>query len=325
MRPINIVVLLLAGALSGALIMKVAHPGKPALRTALVTRVQAAEPPSTVNAPPVELQPAPIVVPEAAKLSPMPLVASPIRREAPKPPRIRTVETLVVEPEPAAPQALALAPAPAKYAVPVQDSVPVQEPAPVPAPAPAPPPVSPPMSAVPVPPPHQVTLNAGLLLPVRLVDGLSSERNVPGDAFVATLNKELVAEGFVIAERGARVEGRVVAVDRAKVKTTAALAVELTLLHTSDDQSVPIQTDSFFKHADAQVDNATKIAGGAIIGAAIGAVAAGGKGAAIGAGIGGGAGAGDVLLTRKPAELPSETLVTFKLKSDVPLTEKLRE
>jgi hypothetical protein len=171
-----------------------------------------------------------------------------------------------------------------------------------------------------------VTLNAGLLLPVRLVDGLSSERNVPGDAFVATLNKELVAEGFVIAERGARVEGRVVAVDRAKMKTTAALAVELTLLHTSDDQSVPIQTDSFFKHADApQVDNATKIAGGAIIGAAIGAVAAGGKGAAIGAGIGGGAGAGDVLLTRKPAELPSETLVTFKLKSDVPLTERLRE
>jgi hypothetical protein len=45
-----------------------------------------------------------------------------------------------------------------------------------------------------------------LLLPVRLVDGLSSERNAPGDAFLATLDKELVVDCFVIAERGARVE-----------------------------------------------------------------------------------------------------------------------
>jgi len=61
------------------------------------------------------------------------------------------------------------------------------------------------------PEPHKVTLNAGMLLPVRLVDGLSSERDAPGDAFLATLDKELVVDGFVIAERGARVEGRVVA------------------------------------------------------------------------------------------------------------------
>ena len=51
---------------------------------------------------------------------------------------------------------------------------------------------------------------------MRLVDGLSSERNGPGDTFAATLDKEVVVDGFVIAERGARVEGRVVAVDRAK-------------------------------------------------------------------------------------------------------------
>ena len=46
----------------------------------------------------------------------------------------------------------------------------------------------------------------------------------------------------------------------------------------------------------------------------IGAIAGGGKGAAIGVGVGGGAGAGDVLLTRgQPAELPSETRMTFHL------------
>ena len=170
-----------------------------------------------------------------------------------------------------------------------------------------------------------MTLNAGCLLPVRLVDGLSSERNVPGDVFQATLDKELVADGFVIAERGERVEGRVVAVDRAKAGASAALAVELTRLHTSDGQTVVIQTESYFKHAGpGQVNNTTRIAGGAIVGAAIGAIAGGGKGAAISAGIGGGAGAGDVLLTRRPAELPPETLVTFKLERPVPLTEKLQ-
>jgi hypothetical protein len=149
-------------------------------------------------------------------------------------------------------------------------------------------------------------------LPVRLVDGLSSERNFPGDVFAATLDRALVADGFVIAERGARVEGRVVAVDRSKVRA-AALAVELTRLHTSDGQSVAIQTDDYFKHADAtRLGSTGKIAGGAVLGAAIGA------------GVGGGAGGSEVMPTRRPVELSSETLMTFKLRTPVPLTEKLQ-
>jgi hypothetical protein len=171
-----------------------------------------------------------------------------------------------------------------------------------------------------------VTLNAGLLLPVRLIDGLSSERNSPGDSFTATLDKELVVDGFVIAERGARLEGRVVTSERAgKVKGVAALAVELTRLQTSDGQKVAIQTDSFERHAEAtHGQDAAKVGGGAAIGAIIGAVAGGGKGAAIGAGAGGGAGAGDVLLTRgKPATLPSEMRLSFRLRAPVTITEKI--
>jgi hypothetical protein len=165
-----------------------------------------------------------------------------------------------------------------------------------------------------------------LLLPVRLVDSLTSERNAPGDAFLATLEKELVVDRFVIAERGARVEGRVVTAERGgnRAQGGAALAVELTRLHTSDGQVVPIQTDSFFKHADVNHNqDAAIVGGGAVIGAAIGAMAGGGKGAAIGAGVGVGAGAGGVLLSRgKPAELPPETLVTFRIKTPVLLTEQ---
>jgi hypothetical protein len=165
------------------------------------------------------------------------------------------------------------------------------------------------------------------MIPVRLVDGLTSERNLPGDSFTATLDKELVADGFVIAERGARVEGRVVASDKGgRVRGVSALSVELVRLSTSDGQRVTIQTDGFERRAEeTHTQDAAKIGGGAALGAIIGAIAGGGKGAAIGAGVGGGAGAGGVMATRgKPATLPSETRVTFRLKTPVTITEKLR-
>src|SRR5438132_10944988 len=118
---------------------------------------------------------------------------------------------------------------------------------------------------------------------------------MPGDTFIATLDKELVVDGFVIAERGARAEGRVVSSDRGgKVKGVAELAIELTRLHTSDGQDVAVQTDSFEKRsAQTQRQDAEKIGAGAAIGAVSGAIAAGRKRAAVGTGVGGGAGAGE--------------------------------
>ena len=174
--------------------------------------------------------------------------------------------------------------------------------------------------------PHKATLNAGILIPVRLVDGLTSERNLPGESFTATLDKELVADGFVIAERGARVVGRVVSADKGgRLRGVSALAVELVRLHTSDGQTVAIETDGFERRAEeTHRQDAEKVAGGAALGAVIGALAGGGKGAAIGAGVGGGAGAGAVMAKRvNAATLPSETRVMFRLKAPVTLTEKL--
>jgi hypothetical protein len=183
---------------------------------------------------------------------------------------------------------------------------------------PAPPP--------PPPAPNQVTLNAGSLLPVRLIDGLSSERNAPGDTFTGTLDRELVVNGFVVAERGARVEGRVVSVDPGgKVRGVASMAIHLTRIHTADGQTIPVETDTFERHAEAShTTDAAKVGGGAALGAIIGAIAGGGKGAAIGAAAGGGAGAGTVLLSRgKAVTLPSETRINFRLSSPVTITERL--
>jgi len=324
MKPLQIGLLVAAGAIGGALIMKVAQRPPATPKTATVAQVQpsSSNPAPPVSGPAPAAQPA--VSPETAKPSP---VAAPeagghvVKRheiEQPKRASKTPAAPLVAKSEPPAP----VAPSPASSSAPEPPGAPPAEPParpqaePAPA-APAPPP--------PPPPPHVVTLNSGMVIPVRMVDGLSSERNKPGDTFTATLDRELVVDGFVIAERGARVEGRVVASDRGgKVRGVAALAVELTHLHTSDGQNVAIQTDTFERHAaDSHREDAEKVGAGAAIGAIIGAIAGGGKGAAIGAGVGGGAGAGDVLLTRgKAATIPSETRINFRLRSPITLTER---
>lgn len=90
---------------------------------------------------------------------------------------------------------------------------------------------------------RKVTLNAGIIIPVRLVDNLSIGRNKPGDAFAATLEQQLIAGNYVIAERGARVEGRVLASD-------SALVLALTRIRLSDGQDVAIRTDSWERRSD---------------------------------------------------------------------------
>jgi hypothetical protein len=103
-----------------------------------------------------------------------------------------------------------------------------------------------------------------------------------------------------------------------RVRGRATITVELTGLHAGN-QVVPISTDSFVKEAAAtKKKDAAKVGIGAGIGAAIGAIAGGGKGAAIGAAAGGGAGTAAVLATRgDPAEIPSEAVLTFKLAKPV--------
>jgi len=186
MRPIHVVVLLLGGAVGGALIMKVMHPGQPLIPVADAVEVQ------------------PVVAEQPAPAEPEPEATPPIVAVVTKP---SPMPRAVPKPEPVRP----LAPVLAVVLHPPNLQPEIAEPDPIVAPPPASPepeqmtPVAPQASAAPIPQPHQVTLNAGLFLPVRLVDGLSSERNAPGDSFAATLDKEVVADGFVIAERGAPV------------------------------------------------------------------------------------------------------------------------
>jgi hypothetical protein len=176
----------------------------------------------------------------------------------------------------------------------------------------------------PPPPPHVVTIAAGTLLPVRLGEGLSSDRNQAGDGFSATLDAPLIVDGFVIAERGSKLEGKVVESDKGgRVKGVSSISIELTRLRTSDGQNIAIQTESFEKTGPKSMkEDVAKVGAAAGIGAAIGAIAGGGKGAGIGAAIGGAAGTGGVMATRgKPAALATETRINFRLRNAVTITE----
>ena len=199
---------------------------------------------------------------------------------------------------------------------------------PPPAPAPvvesSPQPVEPPAPAPP-PPPKQATLKAGTLVAVRLIETVSSDKNHPGDTFSGTLDAPLVVDGLVLAERGARVEGKIVESQQAgRIKGLSSIALALTRVNLSDGQRVEISTDSFTKMGpQSRTADAEKIGGGAALGAIIGAIAGGGKGAAIGAGVGGAAGTGTVAATRgKAAVLPSETKISFRINNTITVTEK---
>jgi hypothetical protein len=164
------------------------------------------------------------------------------------------------------------------------------------------------------------------MLPVRIGEALSSARNQPGDTFLATLTQPLVIDGWVISERGARVEGRVIdATPAGRVKGVSHLGISIVRLATADGQNIRIRTEQYVKDGPASTGtDAAKIGGGAALGAIIGAIVGGGKGAGIGAGAGGAAGAGDVLLTRgKPAEIPVEARVSFRVQDAVTITERL--
>ena len=154
-------------------------------------------------------------------------------------------------------------------------------------------------------PRRTVTIPEKTALTIRLGERLASDRSAAGDAFFGTLDAPLVVDGFVIADRGSRVLGRVTDVEEAgRVKGIATLTLELSSFTTTDGQRIPIRTVRFVREGDtSKKDDAVKVG--------------------IGAAAGGAAGAGAVVVTRgKAAVLETETRLTFQLEQPVTVTER---
>src|SRR5262249_32918400 len=141
------------------------------------------------------------------------------------------------------------------------------------------------------PRPVSVTVPSGTKIDVRLTQTLRSDENKPGESFEATLDRDLVVDGQGIAPRGSTVTGKLVNVAQSgRVEGRAKMSLTLTDLKTkSAEYHLRTNTIAFEAEGTKKAD-ATKIGGGAALGAIIGAIAGGGKGAAIGAAAGAGAG-----------------------------------
>jgi len=169
-------------------------------------------------------------------------------------------------------------------------------------------------------PEPKITIPAGSRLRVALIDGVSTRKNSAGDHFLASLAEPVIDDGKTVLQKGTKLRGRVVDVkESGRVKGRASIQLTLTEIIRDNGKSVAVSTKPFTAVAEStKKRDAGMIAGGAGLGAAIGAIAGGGKGAAIGAAVGGGAGTGTVLATKgKEIHYRPETRLTFTLSTPV--------
>lgn len=179
-------------------------------------------------------------------------------------------------------------------------------------------------AAVP-PPPRTYTFAEGSVLAVKTVSTLSTDTQAAGNTFRATLTEPVVEGDWVVAAKGAEVEGVVVAATKGgRVKGTAQIEVAVTRLTLADGQVVRLDTSMASAAAKSEKKkNIGKVAVTTGAGAIIGGIAGGGKGAAIGAAIGGAGGTAVVMGTRGgPAVIAAGSELRFKVKTPVEITEK---
>jgi hypothetical protein len=169
----------------------------------------------------------------------------------------------------------------------------------------------------------KVSLPAGTMLAVRLIDPVSSDKSQAGDRFHGSLDAPVVVGGTVVADQGSTVVGRVVRARKAgRITAPSELVLELVELVLPADR-VRIETDPIERIGESTTGagSAAAIGSTAALGTALGAIFGGGKGAAIGAAAGGAVGAGGTLGAKgKQSQVKSETVLMFRLRSPATVT-----
>ena len=148
-----------------------------------------------------------------------------------------------------------------------------------------------------------------------------------GDTFTGTTAANVSNAGAVVIPTGTPVTGRVIEAKAAgRLSGAAVLSIELVSLKLptpgGQPQDVSIVTKPLSsKDKGNGTGTATKTAGGAGLGAVIGAIAGGGRGAGIGAASGGAVGLGASALTPgKQIDLKPEALLQFQTDAAFELT-----
>jgi len=243
---------------------------------------------------------------EAAEAPPMP--AAQPKAAAPPARRAREKKPSSVPSDAEVTQEVAPPAAPA----PQQQEAAVTQPAPA-SPASAPPPA---------PQPTQVPIPAGTTMTIRMIDGVDSSVNRPGEIFHASLEAPLVEGDQVVVSKGADVYVRLASANSSgKMTGQSELRLELVKLEFQGQSYSLVSSTYSLAGASRGKDTAKKVGAGAVLGTLLGAVIGGGKGAAIGAGVGAGAGGVYQASTRgKQVKIASETKLDFQLEQPVTIT-----
>src|ERR1700733_10898153 len=165
---------------------------------------------------------------------------------------------------------------------------------------------------------QQVTVPAGTRLLIRMTDSIGSGRNRAGTLFTGRLETNLMSGNTVAAPAGAVVHGRIIQSSGAgRAAGRSELSLELTDIVINNTRFPILSNDYSVQGANALGGTARRTAGGAGLGAVIGAIGGNaGRGAAIGAA---GGGASSLISRGEQINIPSGTLLEFRLQQPASL------
>jgi hypothetical protein len=163
-----------------------------------------------------------------------------------------------------------------------------------------------------------VTVPAGTILLVRMIDTVDSSKNAVGSRFTASLETNLEVNGMVVAPAGTKVYGRLAqAKEAGRLAGKSELQLELTEIVVNGSAYPILSSDYQVKGKSSGGRSAKRILGGTGLGAIIGGIAGN---AGMGAAIGAVAGTTAALVQKgEKVSVPSETLLEFRLQQPASL------
>ena len=164
-----------------------------------------------------------------------------------------------------------------------------------------------------------VTIPAGTVLKIRMIDAVDSEVSQLGQTFQASLDDPITIDGETVIPRGVDVIAKLVEDKQSgKLSGRTELTLDLKSIRVNG-RMVDLVTEEVTTSSESRTGKSAKVIGGtAAVGAILGGIFGGGKGAAIGATSGAGAGAAVQVLTKgQRVKIPAETRLSFTLQNAI--------
>jgi hypothetical protein len=174
----------------------------------------------------------------------------------------------------------------------------------------------------PVAKPQRITIPAGTLIPIRMIDSADSRTDQVGQTYRGSIDTDIAINDQVVLPKGSDTRLKLTVVSSAsKLSGKSELQLELERIVVWGTSYVVV-SNAVERTAEAEGPKTARDIGiGAAIGAVIGAIAGGKKGAAIGAGVGAGSGVAVAASTKGEQVLvPSESRLEFRLEQPVEIT-----